>query len=73
MLQRSVDPAAVEAESERVHSPPKHLAADLLQRVIADRIREEALGTLDNSLISVAAGTVRAGGHSVVGWLRTCS
>jgi hypothetical protein len=60
MLQRFVDPAAVEAEIERVRSlsgnalrrrwqsvfgrsPPEHLTADLLRRMIANRIQERGV------------------------------
>jgi hypothetical protein len=58
MLQRVVDPAAVEAEIERVRAPsghaaaaalavfgrsrPEYLMADLLRRMIANRIQEKA-------------------------------
>ena len=73
MLQRFVDPAAVEAEIERVRSlsgdalrrrwravfgrpPPQHLTADLLRRMIANRLQEEAFGTLDRATLKLLDG-----------------
>ena len=79
MLQRFVDPAAVEAEIDRVRSlsgnalrrrwravfgrpPPEHLTADLLRRMIANRIQEEAFGTLDRATLKLLDGLVRRNG-----------
>jgi len=79
MLQRFVDPAAVEAEIERVRSlsgnalrrrwqsvfgrsPPEHLTADLLRRMIANRIQEEAFGTLDRATLKLLDGLARRDG-----------
>jgi hypothetical protein len=70
MLQRFVDPAAVEAEIARVRSLSghalrrrwqalfgrlalEHLTANLLRRMIVNRIQEEAFGTLDRASLSV--------------------
>jgi hypothetical protein len=64
MAQRSVDPAAIEAEVDRIRSlgidalrnqwrlmfgktPPRGLTKDILGRMIAYRIQEEAFGGLD--------------------------
>jgi hypothetical protein len=64
MLQRSVDPAAIEAEVDHVRSlgidalrrrwrlmfektPPAGLTKDIMARMIAYRIQEEAFGGLD--------------------------
>ena len=64
MAQRSVDPATIEAEIERIRSlgldalrarwrsmfgagPPAALTKDLLARMMAYRIQEEAFGGLD--------------------------
>jgi hypothetical protein len=79
MLQRFVEPAAVEAEIERVRSlsghalrrrwqsgfgrlAPKHLTADLLRRMIVNRIQEEAFGTLDCASLKVLDGLARRDG-----------
>ena len=79
MLQRLVDPAAVEAEIERVRSlsggalrrrwqsvfgrsAPQHLTADLLRRMIANRIQEEAFGTLDRATLKLLDGHARRDG-----------
>jgi Protein of unknown function (DUF2924) len=76
MLQRFVDPAAVEVEIERMRSlsgdalrrrwravfgrsPPQHLTADLLRRMIAARIQEEAFGTLDRATLELLDGLAR--------------
>ena len=78
MLQRFVDPAAVEAEIEHVRSlsgialrrrwqavfgrsPPQHLTADLLRRMIANRVQEEAFGTLDRAPLKLLDGLARRG------------
>ena len=64
MDQRSIDPAAIEAEVDQIRSlgidalrqrwrmtfgaiPPKGLTKDILRRMIAYRIQEEAFGGLD--------------------------
>ena len=82
MLQRSVDPAAVEAEIERVRSlsgdalrrrwrgvfgrsAPQHLTADLLRRMIVNRIQEEAFGTLDRATLKLLDGLARRDGSRV--------
>ena len=79
MLQRLVDPVAVEAEIDRVRSltgdalrrrwravfgrpVPQHLTADLLRRMIADRLQEEAFGTLDRDTLKVLDGLARRDG-----------
>jgi hypothetical protein len=79
MLQRFVDPAAVEAEIERVGSlsgdalrrrwqavfgrlAPQHLTADLLRRMIAARIQEQAFGTLDRATLKLLDGLARRDG-----------
>jgi Protein of unknown function (DUF2924) len=79
MLQRFVDPAAIEAEIARVRSlsghalrrrwqsvfgrpVPQHLTADLLRRMIADRIQEEAFGTLDRATLKLLDGLARRDG-----------
>jgi hypothetical protein len=79
MLQRFVDPAAVEAEIDRVRSlsghalrrrwravfgrpVTRHLTADLLRRMIADRIQKEAFGTLDRATLKLLDGLARRDG-----------
>jgi hypothetical protein len=79
VLQRLVDPAAVEAEIDRVRSlsvdalrrswrsvfgrsPPQHLTADLLRRMIAGRIQEEAFGTLDRATLKLLDSFARRDG-----------
>ena len=79
MLPRSVDPAAVEAEVERVRSlsgpalrrrwqavfarpVPQYLTADLLRRMIANRVQEEAFGTLDRDTLKQLDGLARRSG-----------
>jgi Protein of unknown function (DUF2924) len=79
MLQRFIDPAAVEAEIDRVRSltgdalrrrwravfgrpVPQHLTADLLRRMIADRLQEEAFGTLDRATLKLLDGLARRDG-----------
>ena len=76
---RFVDPAAVEAEIERVRSLagpalrrrwqsvfacslPQHVTADLLRLMIANRIQEEAFGTLDRATLKILDGLARRGG-----------
>jgi hypothetical protein len=68
MQERSIDPAAIEAEVDRVRSlglddlrrrwrmtfgavPPPGLTKDLMSRMIAYRIQEEAFGGLDRKLV----------------------
>jgi hypothetical protein len=70
MPQQSIDPAAIEAEVERVRSldlnalrsrwhlnfgapPPPALTKDLIARMIAYRIQEEAFGGLDRATIKL--------------------
>jgi Protein of unknown function (DUF2924) len=79
MLQRFIDPAAVEAEIDRVRSltgdalrrrwravfgrpVPQHLTADLLRRMIANRLQEEAFGTLDRATLKLLDGLARRDG-----------
>jgi hypothetical protein len=40
-------------------SPPQHLTADLLRRMIAARIQEEAFGTLDRATLEILDGLAR--------------
>lgn len=78
MAQRSVDPAAIEAEIEHIRSlgidalrarwclvfrkpPPKALTRDLLGRMIAYRIQEEAFGRLDRATVKLLDGLARGG------------
>jgi len=68
MDQRSIDPAAIEAEVDQVRSlgidalrrrwrstfgavPPKGLTKDIIARMIAYRIQEEAFGGLDKETV----------------------
>jgi Protein of unknown function (DUF2924) len=68
MDQRSIDPAAIEAEVDQVRSlgidalrrrwramfgavPPKGLTKDIIARMIAYRIQEEAFGGLDKKTV----------------------
>lgn len=70
MDQRTVDPAAIEAEIDRVRSlgidalrkrwrvmfeatPPPGLTKDIMSRMIAYRIQEEAFGGLDRKLVKL--------------------
>src|SRR6516162_9926793 len=64
MLQRFADPAAIAAEIERVRSPAQHLTADLLRRMIAHRVQEEAFGTLDRATLKLLDGVARRNGPS---------
>jgi hypothetical protein len=40
-------------------SPPEHLTANLLRRMIANRIQEEAFGTLDRATLQLLDGFAR--------------
>ena len=42
--------------------PPEHLTADLLRRMIAARIQEEAFGTLDRTTLKLLDGLARRDG-----------
>jgi hypothetical protein len=42
--------------------PPEHLTADLLRRMIANRVQEEAFGTLDRATLKLLDGLARRGG-----------
>lgn len=70
MDQRTVDPAAIEAEVDRIRSlgidalrtrwrmtfgavPPPGLTKDIMSRMIAYRIQEEAFGGLDRELVKL--------------------
>ena len=41
---------------------PQHLTADLLRRMIADRLQEEAFGTLDRATLKLQDSFARRGG-----------
>ena len=43
-------------------SPPQHLTADLLRRMIAHRVQEEAFGTLDRATLKLLDGLTRRNG-----------
>ena len=43
-------------------SVPQHLTADLLRRMIANRIQEEAFGTLDRATLKLLDGLARRNG-----------
>jgi hypothetical protein len=43
-------------------SPPEHFTADLLRRMIANRVQEEAFGTLDRATLKLLDGFARRGG-----------
>ena len=43
-------------------SPPEHLTADLLRRMIANRVQEEAFGTLDRATLKLLDGLARRDG-----------
>ena len=45
-------------------SPPQHLTADLLRRMIAHRVQEEAFGTLDRATLKLLDGVARRNGPS---------
>ena len=45
-------------------SPPQHLTADLLRRMIANRVQEGALGTLDRATLNLLDGVARRNGPS---------
>src|ERR1700741_490229 len=42
--------------------PPEHLTADLLRRMIANRVQEEAFGTLDRAPLKLLDGLARRDG-----------
>ena len=42
--------------------PPEHLTADLLRRMIANRVQEETFGTLDRATLKLLDGLARRGG-----------
>jgi hypothetical protein len=43
-------------------SPPEHFTADLLRRMIANRVQEEPFGTLDRATLKLPDGFARRGG-----------
>ena len=45
---------------------PQHLTADLLRRMIADRIQQEAFGTLDRDTLKLLDGLARRDGSRTV-------
>ena len=79
MLQRFVDAAAAEIERVRSLSPaalqrrwqaefgrppPRSLTVDLLRRMIANRIQEEAFGTLDRATLKWLDGLAGRGSQA---------
>ena len=76
MAARSLDPATIEAEIDRIRSlgldalrarwrsmfgaaPPAALAKDLIARMIAYRLQEEAFGGLDRATVKLLDGLTR--------------
>ena len=76
MALRSLDPATIEAEIDRIRSlgldalrarwrsmfgaaPPAALAKDLIARMIAYRLQEEAFGGLDRATVKLLDGLAR--------------
>jgi hypothetical protein len=49
-------------QAEFGHPAPKSLTADLLRRMIAHRVQEQAFGTLDRATLKLLNGLVRRGG-----------
>jgi hypothetical protein len=49
-------------QAEFGRAAPKGLTADLLRRMIANRIQEEAFGTLDRATLKLLDGLARRGG-----------
>jgi len=49
-------------QAEFGRPPPKSLTADLLRRMIANRVQEQAFGTLDRATLKLLDGLVRRGG-----------
>ena len=47
--------------------PPEHLTADLLRRMIANRVQEEAFGTLDRATLKLLDGLARRDGSRPAG------
>jgi hypothetical protein len=61
---RSLSGAALRRrwQSEFGRPPPRSLSVDLLRRMIANRIQEEAFGTLDRATLKLLDGLARRGG-----------
>ena len=49
-------------QAEFRRPPPKSLTADLLRRMIANRLQEQAFGTLDRATLKLLDGLARRGG-----------
>jgi hypothetical protein len=48
-------------------SPPEHLTGDLLRRMIANRVQEEAFGTLDRATLKLLDGLARVDNSGRIG------
>jgi hypothetical protein len=61
---RSLSGAALRRrwQAEFGRPPPKSLTADLLRRMIANRLQEQAFGTLDRATLKLLDGLARRGG-----------
>ena len=61
---RSLSGAALRRrwQAEFGRRPPRSLTGDLLRRMIANRLREEAFGTLDRATLKLLDGLARRGG-----------
>ena len=61
---RSLSGAALRRrwQAEFGRRPPRSLTGDLLRRMIANRIQEEAFGTLDRATLKLLDGLARRGG-----------
>jgi hypothetical protein len=61
---RSLSGAALQRrwQSEFGRPPPRSLTADLLRRMIANRLQEQAFGTLDRATLKLLDGLARRGG-----------
>jgi hypothetical protein len=61
---RSLSPAGLRRrwQAEFGRQPPKSLSVDLLRRMIANRIQEQAFGTLDRTTLKLLDGLARRGG-----------
>src|SRR5580704_7655963 len=61
---RSLSGAALRRrwQAEFGRPPPRSLGVELLRRMIANRIQEEAFGTLDRATLKMLAGLARRGG-----------
>ena len=61
---RSLSPAGLRRrwQAEFGRQPPKSLSVDLLRRMIANRLQEQAFGTLDRATLKLLDGLARRGG-----------